>query len=351
MKLFRRKPSIENTASDNALHQDADAPDGPDAAVAPDVRCPEDPYAALGIPREAVSQADPPDPPAVSAPAVDAVDPPPPDAEPLPPVAVAPVAAAESVAPVDTDGAPFVARARMANYQQSMPARRRIWDLEREEPHAVPGEAPSGAEDQHTAPAMDAASAPAGAPADDVALARQQIARFSQAGLAPGQAVPDGGRAKTRVLGFQSAAFAERDPFAGAARQGDAAAPMFPVGWIVVVEGPGRGASFTLSSGVSSIGRGEDQTVRLDFGDRSISRQNHASIAFDDESSRFFLGQGGKSNIVRLNGRPVLSTEDLSEGDTIRIGETSLRFVAFCGERFDWTAEDERTADAHVAAE
>ena len=106
---------------------------------------------------------------------------------------------------------------------------------------------------------------------------------------------------------------------------------------MVVVEGPGRGASFALMSGVSQIGRGEDQTVRLDFGDTSISRNNHAAVAYDDEQTKFFLGHGGKSNLVRKNGMPVLSTEELANGDTIRIGETTLKFIAMCGEEFRWS--------------
>ena len=94
------------------------------------------------------------------------------------------------------------------------------------------------------------------------------------------------------------------------------------------------------------IGRGDDQAICLDFGDTSISRDNHASIAFDDESGQFFLGHGGKSNIVRLNGRPVLSTEDLGNGDEIRLGETTLKFTAFCGPDFNWAAETDGMEDA-----
>ena len=46
--------------------------------------------------------------------------------------------------------------------------------------------------------------------------------------------------------------------------------------------------------------------------------------------------------MVRLNGRPVLSTEELTHGDIIRIGETTLRFVALCGTDFTW---DDNTHD------
>ncbi len=165
-------------------------------------------------------------------------------------------------------------------------------------------------------------------------------------------AKPRVGRVKTRLLGFHKPGESNSDPIAAAAqKQGDAPAEvavveahtMFPVGWIMVMEGPGRGASFTLTAGVSKIGRGEDQAVRLDFGDNSISRDNHAAIAYDEEQRTFFIGHGGKANLVRLNDMPVLSTEALEDGDLVRIGETSLRFLALCGPEFAW--EDEEEAD------
>ena len=163
-----------------------------------------------------------------------------------------------------------------------------------------------------------------------------------------GRAGRSAGRVKTRMLGFQPDAQGPKDVFEETAEKAAVSqAQHFPAGWIVVVTGPGRGASFTLHNGVSQIGRGEDQAVRLDFGDTSISRNNHAAVAYDDEQGKFFLGHGGKSNLVRLNGRPVLSTEEMSNGDEIRIGETTLKFVALCGEEFTWkSTEGADTANA-----
>ncbi|WP_317055349.1 FHA domain-containing protein [Roseovarius rhodophyticola] len=151
------------------------------------------------------------------------------------------------------------------------------------------------------------------------------------------------GRVKTRILGFTAPAAASEDPFekaGGTAKPTDASAS-FPVGWLVVVDGPGRGAAFTIFDGVTQIGRGEDQTVRLNFGDNSISRENHAAIAYDNEQQTFFIGHGGKANLVRVNNRPVLSTEELQSDDTVRIGETTLRFVAFCGAKFSWDRDED----------
>ena len=153
---------------------------------------------------------------------------------------------------------------------------------------------------------------------------------------AAGRASRRAGRVKTRLLGFNGAQSRNADPFAASAETQEASHTQFPVGWLVVIKGPGRGSAFTLFDGVAQIGRGAEQTIRLDFGDNSISRENHAAIAYDAEQRTFYLGHGGKANLVRLNDRPVLSTESLQSDDLIRIGETTLRFVALCGAEFDW---------------
>lgn len=158
---------------------------------------------------------------------------------------------------------------------------------------------------------------------------------------ASGRSGRGAGRVKTRLLGFGTPQAAVHDPFAQEPSKSEpvnaSESNGFPVGWLVVTEGPGRGTSFALQSGVSQIGRGQDQAIRLDFGDTSISRSNHAAIAYDDENDSFYLGHGGKANMVRLNDRPVLSTEDLNSGAIIRIGETTMRFVALCDGTFKWS--------------
>lgn len=210
-------------------------------------------------------------------------------------------------------------------------------------------------------PAPQAAAAPAAQPAWDAPAAEAPVCAPAAAPIAApagapidvpapsmGRGASRAGRVKTRLLGFSPAQAAGADPFA---RSAEAAAPgytRFPVGWLAIVQGPGRGAAFTLFSGVTVIGRGADQTVRLDFGDNSISRDNHAAIAYDPEQKSFFIGHGGKANLVRRNGRPVLSTEALSAGDVIRIGETTLRFVPLCGADFGW--DQPQHSDAADAA-
>jgi len=155
-------------------------------------------------------------------------------------------------------------------------------------------------------------------------------------------------RTKTRLLGFEKSNGDVVDLFNDAPKAPTAQRVRFPVGWIVVIEGPGRGESFTLLAGMSQIGRGEDQAIQLDFGDTTISRNNHAAIVYDPETMSFLLGHGGKANIVRLNDKPVITNENLNNGDIIRIGETKLRFIALCDDSFNWS-EDTGKGDDDVA--
>ncbi len=146
------------------------------------------------------------------------------------------------------------------------------------------------------------------------------------------------GRVKTTFLGFERADTHVQEMIESAepVAKTETAQETFPVGWLVVTAGPGRGSCITLTEGLMQIGRNDDQAIQLDFGDTGISRSNHAVIAYDPEDRKCYLGHGGKANLVRLNGKPVLSTVALSSGDLIRISETSVRFAAFCDDGFDW---------------
>ncbi|MCA0928350.1 FHA domain-containing protein [Ruegeria profundi] len=146
------------------------------------------------------------------------------------------------------------------------------------------------------------------------------------------------GRVKTTFLGFERADTHVQDLIESSdpVVKTTTAKETFPVGWLVVTAGPGRGSCITLTEGLMQIGRNDDQAIQLDFGDTGISRSNHAVIAYDPEDRKCYLGHGGKANLVRLNGKPVLSTVALSSGDLIRISETSIRFAAFCDDDFDW---------------
>lgn len=174
---------------------------------------------------------------------------------------------------------------------------------------------------------------------DDTAFAPEE-----EAEIAP--STVRGRRMQTRLIGFETGDGELTETFSDAAPiSGTEATLRYPVGWLVIVRGPGRGFGFGLSTGMAQIGRGDDQAVRLDFGDTAISRYNHAAIVFDPSTRGFLLGHGGKANIVRLNGRPVVSNEEMVDGDEITIGETTLRLRAFCGPDFSWDDEADQDAD------
>lgn len=109
-----------------------------------------------------------------------------------------------------------------------------------------------------------------------------------------------------------------------------------PVGWLVVVRGPGRGRALALGTGMNAIGRSQESRVRLDFGDDKVSRTNHARVAYEPRERRFLLNHGDGTNLTYLNGQVVMSAVEIGSGAEIQVGDTTLRFQAFCSPEFDW---------------
>ena len=107
-------------------------------------------------------------------------------------------------------------------------------------------------------------------------------------------------------------------------------------GWLVVVDGPGKGQVCPLGYGSNSLGRGEDARVRLEFGDDHISRGEHATVTYDPRGRKFYLQHGGGKNLTYLDDDPVLSPTTLNPRQAFTIGETTLQFIPFCGPEFDW---------------
>ena len=108
------------------------------------------------------------------------------------------------------------------------------------------------------------------------------------------------------------------------------------VGWLVIIEGPGRGRSREIGYGMNTIGRDASQRISLDFGDSGISREKAAAIAYVPNQRKFYLTPGEGINIVYRNDEPVLAPSELRGGDAIKVGETTLRFVPLCGADFAW---------------
>lgn len=117
-----------------------------------------------------------------------------------------------------------------------------------------------------------------------------------------------------------------------------ASAPAFGlgpiVGWLAVIAGPGRGQVLSLHYGVNDIGRSDQSRVRLDFGDATIVPDNQAAIIYTARSRRFYLQSMAAE--VWLNSQPALGSVELTGGEVLQLGQTSLRFVPLCGPDFDW---------------
>lgn len=109
------------------------------------------------------------------------------------------------------------------------------------------------------------------------------------------------------------------------------------VGWLVVIDGPGRGRSLEIGTGANPIGRAPGQKLCLNFGDTRISRERHAVVVYDPVSRRFFLQNGPVRNLTYRGSEVVLEPVELRHGDTITVGGTRLHFVAYCGADFGWS--------------
>lgn len=109
-------------------------------------------------------------------------------------------------------------------------------------------------------------------------------------------------------------------------------------GWLVVVDGPGQGNFLKLGYGQNGIGRSESERVSLDFGDDQISRNSHATVTYDPRGKQFYLQPGSGKNLTYLQGEntPILAPTVLQPFSHILLGNTTLRFVPFCGEDFSW---------------
>ena len=157
---------------------------------------------------------------------------------------------------------------------------------------------------------------------------------------APGGGVPASEDGKTRIAGWPRPRPSGSDQSESTAR--DTRLPQRfskdpVVGWLVVIDGPGKGSSLRLGMGQNSIGRGERSRVRINFGDDQISRSGHATITYDSKGNSFHILPGTGPNLTYLGDDPVLGPTRLPDRTKIALGATTLRFVALCDEGFTWS--------------
>lgn len=112
------------------------------------------------------------------------------------------------------------------------------------------------------------------------------------------------------------------------------------VGWLVAVNGAEKGRDYRIHSDNNYIGRSEKMDICI-RGDETISRVNHAVIAYDTRERIFYFAPGEGRSINRVNGKATLGTVILNPYDELEIGVTKLIFIPFCGERFEWKVEND----------
>jgi hypothetical protein len=113
-------------------------------------------------------------------------------------------------------------------------------------------------------------------------------------------------------------------------------APILLSGWLAIISEKGKGKSYTLTFGMNTIGRAENNHVSIQNGDTSISREKHAVIIYDYENNIFFIKHGEGQYLSYLNGEVLLDTKQLKANDIIKVGSTELIFIPLCSEQFTW---------------
>lgn len=138
---------------------------------------------------------------------------------------------------------------------------------------------------------------------------------------APREAAESG---HTRILGYETVGYenVRADPV---------------VGWLVVLDGPGKGNFRPIFKGSNTIGRSGSQRVPIDFGDDAISSEKQAFLTYDERKRSYQLVPNlERPNLVYHNDAALTSNVDLKHHDKVMLGRTTLLFVPLCGPDFDW---------------
>ena len=109
-----------------------------------------------------------------------------------------------------------------------------------------------------------------------------------------------------------------------------------PTGWLVAIEGPGKGTILTIGIGNNGVGRGDEPRVTIPFDDNEISRGQSFSLVYDPKHRRYYLLPGSGKTLVYFDDQPVLERLEIKSGMSFQVGQSIFRFIALCDETFDW---------------
>jgi hypothetical protein len=121
-----------------------------------------------------------------------------------------------------------------------------------------------------------------------------------------------------------------------AAQKLDNSAKRYVVGWLVALNGPGRGESYPVRMGRNVLGR--DRKSDISINDDQAS-SHHADLVFRPEERRFILMDHNSTNGTYVNESEIEPRRDLSGKEVIRIGSHRFLFMPLCHEGFHWDDE------------
>ena len=92
---------------------------------------------------------------------------------------------------------------------------------------------------------------------------------------------------------------------------------------------------FRIFAKNNTIGRSDKMDVCIK-GDNTISRDNHARLAYDEKHNKYHLIPAESTNSIYVNDEPIYVPTIIETGDVIELGESKFLFTAFCTEKFTW---------------
>ncbi|MCQ4022116.1 MULTISPECIES: FHA domain-containing protein [unclassified Ruminococcus] len=107
------------------------------------------------------------------------------------------------------------------------------------------------------------------------------------------------------------------------------------VGWLVCIDGPEKGKDYHLWARINTIGRSEKMDVCI-RNDNTISKENHARLAYDPKHNNYKLIPADSKNNIYLNDEPVYTPTKIEAYDAIELGMCKMVFIPLCNERFNW---------------
>lgn len=111
----------------------------------------------------------------------------------------------------------------------------------------------------------------------------------------------------------------------------------YVVGWLVGLDGPAKGESFTIRMGRNTIGRDRKSDVYIN--DEQASG-HHADLVFRPDEGRFILMDHNSTNGTYVNEVELEPRRDLVDRDLVTVGRHKFLFVSLLDARFRWDDQD-----------